>query len=289
MPREGDYDITIGIIGFGVVGKAIAHGFAQIADFRINDISHWISQHPLPTVCRESDFIFICVPTPTDIKTGEQDTSIVESVIEKCRPYLTTDKIVIIKSTLVPGTTEKIRKKNSSMRIVFNPEFLTERSFRLDFINTSRIILGGDIDDCEEVADLYRLRFPGMMTPIIITDATTAETVKVMANAFLASKVSLCNEFYDICQALGVDYEQVISMVLMDGRIGKSHVQVPGHDGDRGFGGKCFPKDLMALINKSEQLKVDPMIMKAAWKKNLKIRKKKDWNDIEGAVIEGNT
>jgi len=285
MPREGSHYITIGIIGFGVVGRAIQFGFSGLADFRIHDIDPMMSRNTLKGVCKDSNYIFICVPTPTDIKTGEQDTSIVEKVIEDCIPIINNKpKILIIKSTLVPGTTEKLKKKYPNTRIVFNPEFLKEKTYRHDFINTSRVVLGGEIYDCEEVAELYRLIYPRASIPIFITDATSAETVKMLANAFLSIKVSVFNEFYDICNALDVDFDTIIDMVLADGRIGRSHTEVPGHDGDRGFGGKCFPKDLMALINKSEQLKVKPIVCKAAWKKNLKVRKKHDWEDIDGAV-----
>lgn len=277
---------TIGIIGFGIVGRALHHGFSGLTDFRIYDIDPAVSQNTLKEVCRDSDYIFICVPTPTNIKTGEQDISIVKKVIEDCTPYVhDSDKILIIKSTLVPGTTRMLREKYYDTKIVFNPEFLKEKTYKLDFINTSRVILGGNLEECENVAELYRLLYPRGSIPIFITDETTAETVKMIANAFLSVKVSVFNEFFDICRKLDVDYDDVIDMVLADGRIGRTHTTVPGHDGDRGFGGKCFPKDLMALINKSKQLKVNPMIMNAAWKKNLKVRKKKDWEDIEGATV----
>lgn len=279
--------MIIAIIGFGIVGRAIQHGFAQTVDFRIYDTNPAISENTILETLTDSDIIFLCLPTPMDIKTGKSDLSILNSVIDSCSKILdNTDKIMVIKSTVPPGTTQKYIEKYPKMNIIFNPEFLTERSYRLDFINTSRIILGGYPENCEKVANLYRMRFPRASTPIFITDPTTAETVKCLANAFLSVKVSLCNEFYQICEALGVNYEEMMDMILMDGRIGKSHADVPGHDGDMGFGGKCFPKDLNAMIYKAKQLKVKPLIMNAAWKKNLEVRKKKDWLEIEGATNE---
>ena len=272
----------IGICGFGMVGRALQHGFAQTCDFRIYDINKTISENTFEETIRDSDFIFLCVPSPMDINTGKCDISILEETIEKSRKYMTPKKILIIKSTIPPGTTDMLKKKYPHLRIVFNPEFLTARTSKLDFINSSRIILGGDPDDLCKVDDLYRMRFKH--TPIYWTDTTTAEMVKYAANCFFSVKVSLMNEYYQICQKLGIDYDEMIKMFLADGRIGNSHTDVPGHDDDFGFGGLCFAKDLNALIYKAEELGIDPKVMKAAWKKNLEVRKNRDWEHIEGAV-----
>jgi len=274
----------VGIIGFGFVGRAVHHGFAQTVDFNIYDIDPVVSQNTLEETIRESNYIFICVPSPTNVETGECDTSILEGVIEESRKYLTPKKILIIKSTIIPGTTEKLRHMYPHLRIVFNPEFLTERTYKLDFINTSRIILGGSKNDCREVEKLYRKRFPEGSVPIYLTDTNTAEMVKYMSNCFLASKVLIFNEFYDICNKMGVNYDEATNLVLADNRIGRSHTDVPGHDGDRGVGGKCFPKDLNAFIKLYNDLNVDATILESVKKKNLKIRKNKDWLKIKGAV-----
>lgn len=274
---------TIGIIGFGVVGKAIQHGFSEVADFRIYDKNPLISENSLKDTVTDSDFIFICVPTPMDRETGKCDTSIVEEVIYSCIPYARfKKKIIIIKSTIPPGTTKKLIQELRELRIVFNPEFLTERLAKLDFINTSRIILGGKLMDVELVEELYRLRFPH--TPIYKTTPTTAEMVKYTCNTFFCTKLSFFNEIYDICKETGVDYDEMIEMVLLDGRIGNSHYSIPGHDGNRGFGGLCFPKDINALIAKAKGLDIDPIVMEAVWEKNLRIRENKDWEKRKGAI-----
>jgi len=266
---------TIGIIGFGFVGRSIVHGFAQLADFRIYDINPVISEHNLEEVCVDSDFVFVCVPTPMN-EDGSCDTSIVKRVVDHCSMFLTnTSKILIIKSTIPPGTTNYLKKKYPKVRIVFNPEFLTARSAKLDFINSARIILGGDSSDLGPLVNLYRLKFPA--TKIFWTDPTTAEMVKYTANCFFSTKVMFFNEIYQICQKLDINYEDVKDMVLADGRIGNSHIDVPGHDGDFGVGGTCFPKDLNALIKTAEELDIDPLLMIATWKKNLEVRKNRDW------------
>jgi UDPglucose 6-dehydrogenase len=247
---------TIGIIGFGFVGKAIQHGFAQAADFCIHDVNPLESIDTLEDTVYYSDFIFVCVPTPTNFETGEQDNSIVDSVVDQCAPLISnTDKILVIKTTTVPGTTQKYIDKYPQCHIVFNPEFLTERTFRLDFINQSRIVLGGKLEDTKEVEKLYRTRFP--TTPVFHTSATAGEMVKYFANCFFACKVAFMNEMYQFCEKLGIKYDEVIGMVLADGRIGNSHWQVPGHDGHLGFGGKCLSgKETITVRDSSGKISV---------------------------------
>jgi len=274
---------TIGIIGFGFVGKAIQHGFAQATNFRIHDVNPNESINTFEEVMTESDVIFLCVPTPMDIVSGIQDLSIMDSVMEQCTKYTDgTDLVLVIKSTILPGTTDGYIEKYPNSRIVFNPEFLTERTFRLDFINQSRIVLGGAPENTAKVEELYKERFP--TTPVFHCSSTAAELTKYAANCFFSVKISFLNEIYQICEALGTSYDEVIAMTLADGRIGNSHWTIPGHDGSKGFGGKCFPKDLNALIGCAEKLGIDPVVMKATWEKNMEVREVHDWLDIKGAV-----
>jgi UDPglucose 6-dehydrogenase len=230
-----------------------------------------------------ADVIFVCVPTPM-FESGECDLSIVESVTEELSQYSSINKkVVVIKSTVVPGTTEGLANKYPEMKFVFNPEFLTERKARLDFINTSRIVLGSNNPLANDTVEkLYRLRFP--YTPVIKTDFGTAQLIKYMCNCFFATKVSFMNEMYQVCEAINGDWSAALEGFITDGRIGNSHIDVPGHDGDFGFGGKCFPKDLNAMIKRAEELGVSPDVMKGAWEKNKQVRKDLDWYDIPGAV-----
>ena len=200
-------EYTIGIIGFGFVGKAIQHGFAQTTDFRINDVDPRISRHTVEEVTKESDFIFICVPTPMDIDTCEADLSIMDSVVDSISQYISdnVNPIILIKSTAVPGTTARYQDKYPHMRFIFNPEFLTERTFKLDFINQSRIVLGGNPEDTHEIAKLYEIRFPG--TPIFHTTTQAAELIKYICNCFFAVKVSYFNEMGQVCEKVGLDYD----------------------------------------------------------------------------------
>jgi UDPglucose 6-dehydrogenase len=167
--------------------------------------------------------------------------------------------------------------------VVFNPEFLVERTATEDFKNTSRVILGGPSAATEILKKFYLKVFP--KADIIETDSTTAEFVKYIANCFLATKVSLANEFAEMCSKLGVNYDKVIEYATKDERLGKTHWSVPGPDGNLGFGGSCFPKDLNALICVAQSLGIDVDVLKAAWKTNLRVRPGRDWELLKGRAV----
>jgi len=284
---------TIGIIGNGFVGSAIVSGFLlHVDDILIYDKDDRRSTHTLKDTVNGSDVIFICVPTPmTDVLGGKIDLSIVDSVFEEISSVPKDDDFsyenvtFVIKSTVTPGTTERYISRYPNMRIAFNPEFLTERAARLDFINTARIIIGANEEEISnDVESLFRERFP--YTPIIKTDVGTAQFIKYMANCFFAVKLSYMNEMLQLAETINVNWNDAICGFIADGRIGNSHIDVPGHDGFRGWGGKCFVKDLNAMIYKMKDEGVDPTVLEAAWKKNLEVRDVHDWAEIDGAVSD---
>ena len=164
------------------------------------------------------------------------------------------------------------------MNIVFNPEFLTERNAKFDFINQSRFIIGGEKSLTDKVANLYKWRF-GNTVPVIQTDFETAELIKYMNNCFFATKVSFLNEMKLISDKINADWDTSIQGFVSDGRIGHSHVQVPGPDGKFGFGGNCFPKDVKAIIEYSNKLGLNLNTIEGAWKTNLSVRPKEDLKD----------
>lgn len=277
--------MKIGIVGNGFVGSAIIHGFVlHVDDILIYDKDQGRSTHTLHEIAQQSDVAFICVPTPM-FETGECDLSIVEDVVDEMCSFGDRNKemVVVIKSTVVPGTVESLSEKFPNIDFVFNPEFLTERRARLDFINTSRVVLGGTSQIAlEKVESLYRIRFP--YVKIVKTDFGTAQLIKYMANCFFATKISFMNEMKQICDAIDGNWDEAMDGFISDGRIGNSHIDVPGHDGSLGFGGKCFPKDINAMISKSLELGINPTVMIAAWEKNLEVREDLDWLRIKGAV-----
>ena len=278
--------MKIGIIGNGFVGSAILHGFILHTDnVYVYDKDKSKSNNSLEETLEESSIIFVCLPTPM-FESGKADLSIIFNFFKEIstKKIDFREKVFVLKSTIVPGTSRKLLKEHPSFNIVFNPEFLTERRARLDFINSSRVVLGGDTNNTQKVKKLFKKRFP--FTKIIETNFETAELIKYMANCFFATKVSFMNEMKQISDALDADWEKALEGFITDGRIGNSHIDVPGHDGSLGFGGKCFPKDLNAMIQRSLELGIDPKVMKAAWEKNLEVRKNLDWYDIEGAVTK---
>ena len=284
--------MKIGIVGNGFVGSSVAFGFSPQtgcdgADVKIYDKDEYKSLHSLSDVVNESDFIFVSVPTPSN-RDGSINTDIVEDVFDEMNQYnYRRDNIFLLRSTVTPGTTRKIQENCRKLRIVFNPEFLTERSAKLDFINQSRFIVGGDGGGhTNKVEELFKWRF-GESTPVIKTTYETAELIKYMNNCYFATKVSFLNEMYQIANKCGVDWDMAVEGFIRDGRVGHSHMNVPVPDGKMGFGGSCFPKDIQAMINFAEGLEIDPSVLKGTWNKNLDVRSEQDWKQLKGrAVVE---
>ena len=267
----------VGIIGNGFVGNAQAFAFSPTAEIRIYDVEPIRATHTLEEV-NECDFVFVCVPTPM-YKDGSQDISYIEKVFEQA----VENPIYIIKSTVLPGTTEKISKKYSHLNIVFSPEFLTERTAKLDMLTQARIILGGEKGDTGKVRKLFEQRF--MNRHIIEMDTTTAELIKYMNNTFFATKVSIMNEFKRLCDTIGADWDKALYGFAADHRIGDSHLHVPGPDGKLGYGGTCFPKDVNALVNFAKAKNVPLNTIQAGWKTNLEVRPERDWEQDKGRAV----
>lgn len=278
----------IGIIGSGFVGSAVRYGFSPNvgvdANVRVYDKDQSKSTHTLQEVVIESDIIFLSVPTPSN-KDGTINLDIVDEALNDINVYsASVDNIILVRSTVTPGSTRELQEKYSNLRIVFNPEFLTERSANFDFINQTRFILGGSSDDVDEVSELFRERF-GYSISIVETNYETAELIKYMTNTFFCTKISFLNDMKLLCDKVGGTWEDAIEGFVRDGRIGHSHLNVPGHDGKYGFGGSCFPKDIQALINYGDGVGVDMGVLKAAWETNLKVRPERDWEQLKGRAI----
>jgi UDPglucose 6-dehydrogenase len=273
---------NIGVVGNGFVGSAVAFGFSSKtgcdAKIKIYDKDKSKSSHELSDVINESDFIFVSVPTPAN-EDGSVHTGIVEDVFNEMNALNSReDNVFLLRSTVTPGTTRKVQAACPKLSIVFNPEFLTEKSAKFDFINQSRFILGGREKKLDyhtgKVANLFRRRF-GESVPVIRTDYETAEFTKYMNNCYFATKISFLNEMNQIATECGVDWDMAVDGFARDGRVGHSHLSVPGPDGEYGFGGSCFPKDMQAMISFAKTLEVDPSVLEGAWSKNLNVRNSK--------------
>ena len=289
----------IGIIGRGFVGSAVEFGFSPNtgcdAEIRVYDKDPSKSLHSLREVVEKSDIIFLSVPTPSN-PDGSMNLDIVSGVLSEINDMYSNfgvDNIILLRSTVTPGTTRKLQSKYPKLKIVFNPEFLTERSAKFDFINQSRFILGGggnEIDShyIERVARLFRDRF-GESTSIIKTNYETAELIKYMNNCFFATKISFLNEMYQISEKSGVDWETALDGFVRDGRIGHSHLNIPGPDGKLGFGGSCFPKDVQAIVNYGKSLNLNMNTLEGVWNTNLEVRPERDWENLKGRAVVDET
>jgi UDPglucose 6-dehydrogenase len=271
----------IGVVGFGFVGESQVFAFSPIADIKIFDIDPTKKTHSLEETINQ-DLVFICLPTPMK-ENGTQDISLIENFFKNVSHLTSKKSIYVLKSTVLPGVTNKLEKE-FNLDIIFCPEFLTEKTAKLDMLTQSRIVIGGSNPlKVHKVKELFEARFGNKH--YIITDPTSAEFIKYMANNFLTVKISFMNEYYDLIKKIGGDWNQIIEGFSSDPRIGNSHTQVPGHDGKRGFGGTCFPKDINAIIEFSKQNEMKMPILKAAWETNLKVRPEQDWKLLKGRAV----
>tara|TARA_Y100001937_G_scaffold60426_1_gene82767 strand:+ start:258 stop:1088 length:831 start_codon:yes stop_codon:yes gene_type:complete len=275
--------MKIGIIGQGFVGNAVYQKFKNYFDILTYDIDETKCNSDFHYIKKGCDTIFLCLPTPM-YEDGTCNTSIVEIMLSQINGYGPNKSYdIVIKSTVPPGTTEEWNERFKKLNIVFNPEFLTEANAVSDYENQSRIILGGPRPATTRLKRIFTKVFP--KAHIIKTGSRHAEMVKYVTNAFLATKVSFANEMYEICQALDIDYDKVIEYAQHDDRLGKSHWAVPGPDGDFGYGGHCFPKDVKALISLANKYSLDPKILNAVDSKNDDVRNDRDWESMKGRAI----
>lgn len=289
---DGDViDATIGVVGCGFVGGATARFFQRRAR-AVVIYDPMIVGSTLDAVVDVADFIFVAVPTPMRAD-GSCDISIVEEtcrlIAERAHAVGRLDQfIVVIKSTVPPGTTDSLREA-TNLRIVFSPEFLTERNADNDFANPSRIIVGGDGIDIDDVEDFFLDAFGlrDIMGMFFRMTAHEAELVKLASNAFLMTKVIFFNEIERLCDALGAEFNVVRAGVVADQRIGGSHSRVPGPDGHRGVGGHCFPKDMGDLIDVFARVGVAQRVLTAVRDRNLEVRDDRDWERMVGRAVVG--
>jgi UDPglucose 6-dehydrogenase len=250
---------SVAIVGYGSLGRALGKLFPDAA----------IYDEPLGMGSREAvnaaRFALVAVPTPATAN-GACDTSIVESVVGWIE-----SACIIIVSTIEVGTTERLVRTYGKV-IVHQPHYGpgdTPGHPFSDLRNQDWVILGGERAHTAQAVELYKRAY-GAEVEIWQTDARTAELAKYMENAFLALKVAFCNEMFDVAGATGVDYTELRELWLRDPRIGRSHTLV--YPDDRGYGGKCLPKDVSALINTAREHGAEPLLLSAMVKANERMR-----------------
>lgn len=258
----------IGIIGYGYVGRAFDNFFKNHYDVSIYDPSYIMSC--TKEDINKCDLGVICVPTPENAD-GSCNTSIVEETIQ----WLNTP-LILLKSTVEIGTTDRLIKTYNK-EIVFSPEFAGESKywtpdgFTNDVKQTPFFIFGGKKELCYKLIEIYT-PITGPSKTYRVTDPINAEIAKYVTNTHLAMKVAYCNEIYDLCEKLGTNYYEVRDLWLLDPRTTKSHTAV--FTGERGFGGKCFPKDTKAMVKLGEKVGIDLSILKTVLESNKEQLKK---------------
>lgn len=258
MRSTGKFKIAI--IGQGVVGRA----FKRLVGRHYPTVTYdplLNKKYPQKAI-NKCDLGVICVPT-NSLPDGACDTSLVETAVRRLNTPL-----ILIKSTIEPGTTDRL-KQATNKRICFSPEYIGESSYYhpywLEMVETPYLIVGGDKPDCAAVIDILE-PILGPTKTYFTCPALEAELVKYMGNSFFAAKVTFVNEFFNICRALGADWHTVREGWLLDPRINKMHTSVFKHK--RGFGGKCFPKDLKAIVARSLRAKYIPRLLRQVLKSN---------------------
>lgn len=280
----------VGVIGLGYVGGAVAHAY-QRKNIAVHTFDVDASKNPtcnnLEDFLEKANFIYVAVPTPMT-REGSCDTRIIDQVVSDiCKAV--TQKVIVIKSTVPPGTTERLQQQYPQHTFLFSPEFLTEANHLNDYLNQDVMLIGKSTLASEEVAE-FALESQAKLVETVryatITSATTAELYKYIANLFLATKVSFANEMAGIAEALGVSWDDIQHLIVHDPRLGKTHWKVPGPDGHKGFGGTCFPKDISAIIAEARKLNVKTPVLTAAWYRNISIdRPERDWEQMKGRAV----
>jgi UDPglucose 6-dehydrogenase len=246
----------IGVVGVGMVGGAMQRYLEkkQGLELFLYDKGKGLGS---PEDINKAEIVFVCVPTPY-LKDGKGfDLSYVEETLS----WLNDGKVVVIKSTVLPGTTEMLQQKYPNFKLLMNPEFLTEETADQDMSYPDRQIVGYTEKSFTVAGDVMQL-LP--LAPFERTlPATEAEMVKYFGNTWFSVKVSFANQTYDLCQKLGIDYDRMVEAAAADKRIGRTHLNV-FHKGARGYGGKCLPKDTKALIQLANSKGVDLKLHKAA-------------------------
>ena len=265
--------MKIGVIGLGFVGNAVNDYFDNTDGvelvgydkFKNGGIGH------LENVL-DSILCYFCLPTLFDTNIDTYDTSAIHENLELLQKN-NYKGIIIIKSTVVPGTCKDLQAKYN-LKIIHNPEFLTARTAVTDFSEQKHIVIGTtdsiNYSDIQFIQDFHKKYFPS--AHITNLTSTESESMKIMANSFYAVKVQLFNEYYLLCQKYNANYDKIVDAIIKNGWLNPMHTKVPGPDGLFSYGGACFPKDTKALLGLMKKLNIPNKVLAGAVKEQSEFR-----------------
>ncbi|MDO8265271.1 MAG: hypothetical protein Q7T34_02795 [Candidatus Parcubacteria bacterium] len=247
-------DKKIGVFGAGMVGGALIKYLEEkkgIKPIVYDPVKNFGTIQEV----NQADILFICVPTPYRRDGKGFDLSYVRDSLSKIQG----EKTVVIKSTVLPGTTETLQKEYPQHKMLMNPEFLTEMTADQDMSYPDRQIIGYTDKSYTVAGEIMQILPLAPFEKIL--PATEAEMVKYFGNTWFSTKVTFANQMYDLCKAMEIDYDRMVEAAAADKRIGRSHLEV-FHKGYRGYGGKCLPKDHKAIIQLAESKGVNMRLHK---------------------------
>lgn len=254
------------IVGYGFVGKAVFNALKSKHNVVIVDPQYTTGQvNNYP----DADGIIICVPTPS-LENGGCDSHYIADVLDQCPE----DMPILIKSTVTPAVVEALDTIYPDLTITYSPEFLRAATANIDFLTQKFMVLGGVDPDA-----FWQTLFSSVLEKCNMyfnCSPSEACLIKYTINSFLATKVSFFNELFDLCNKAGAEYDVVRQIVTHDTRIGNTHTVVPGINGERGFGGSCFPKDTEAFLHYSKSIGIDLTVLNSAVESNKTVRKDLD-------------
>jgi nucleotide sugar dehydrogenase len=248
--------MKIGIVGLGYVGSAVA--WSHRADELIVVDPKLTDSAKLSDLV-DCDGIYVCVSSPPvdpTLESGACDTSILEKVLKDLTFINIANSVPIIcKTTAPPRVYAQLQELYPN--IVYSPEFLTARNHITDYVSTSYLVIGGDDSWCQRAYDIMHSVLPQVGERVFYTDIKSAALYKYMMNSYLAAKVTFMNDFKKLADAEGVSWRELCSLSAYDNRLGRTHLEVPGPDGEYGWGGACFPKDVAAIIEEALNHNID--------------------------------
>jgi len=267
----------LSVIGLGVVGSAIyetfqkkikgtttINGYDKYKNGGIGNLND----------CLNSEVIILCLPTPYSSIKKDYDLDPIEDVLSSLN-MLEFNGLVVIKSTINPGTSELLSNKYGSLNIIHNPEFLTARNAQKDFENQNQIVLG-KTESCDNEKFLNFIEFYKILWPdskISVCNSGESELMKLGCNTFYSVKIQYFTELYLICKKQNLDFEKVKNMMISNNGISPNYTNIPGHDGSISYSGMCFPKDTNALCSHMKKNNLPSYVLEATIKERNLMRK----------------